>query len=119
MDAVVEPAVGEHSPLLRPEDGTTANTRTGHTRGAKHRQDSSSSHLLQGKSMFHSKLIGMPLSYFFIGVATSFINTPLTVYMVNELGAEPQIQNTIGVLTTLPWSFKLLYGFLSDWYVCP
>ncbi|GMH48104.1 hypothetical protein TrRE_jg11835 [Triparma retinervis] len=36
--------------------------------------------------------------------------------MVKELGAQPEEQNTISVLMTIPWSFKLLYGFLSDTY---
>ena len=98
-------------------------------------------------------------SYFCVGFTASFIATPLSVYMVKELGelltlgkekrqqkeykvpsgAEPQLvlcltsislpsllsllagaqpeeQNTINVLMTIPWSFKLLYGFLSDTY---
>ena len=31
-----------------------------------------------------------------------------------ELNAEPQVQTTINILATLPWSFKLVFGFLSD-----
>lgn len=31
-----------------------------------------------------------------------------------ELNAEPEVQTTITILATLPWSFKLLFGFLSD-----
>uniref|UniRef100_A0A7S1TWA3 Major facilitator superfamily (MFS) profile domain-containing protein n=1 Tax=Phaeomonas parva TaxID=124430 RepID=A0A7S1TWA3_9STRA len=58
--------------------------------------------------------LGLPAAYFFIGIATSFITTPLQVYMVQDLDAEPAAQNTLNVLTTLPWSFKLLFGFLSD-----
>ena len=65
-------------------------------------------------SLLSLSSVGLPLSYFFIGISTSFITTPLSVYMVTELGAEPQAQNTIGVLTTLPWSFKLACGFISD-----
>jgi len=44
----------------------------------------------------------------------SFVNTPLNIYMVETLNAEPQMQNTIGILQTLPWSMKLIFGFMSD-----
>ena len=33
---------------------------------------------------------------------------------MTELNAEPQVQTTISILATLPWSFKLIFGFLSD-----
>jgi sugar phosphate permease len=44
----------------------------------------------------------------------SFVTTPMNVYMVNVLNAEPAMQTTIGILQTLPWSLKLLFGFISD-----
>jgi BT1 family len=44
----------------------------------------------------------------------SFIGTPLTVFLVQSLNAQPAQQNTIGVLLSIPWSFKLVYGFISD-----
>ena len=34
--------------------------------------------------------------------------------MVKELGAQPSEQNTIAILMSVPWSFKLIYGFTSD-----
>ena len=37
--------------------------------------------------------------------------------MVQTLNAQPSQQNTLVVLMAIPWSFKLVYGFLSD--VCP
>eukprot|EP00968_Pinguiococcus_pyrenoidosus_P000796 scaffold47_cov258-Pinguiococcus_pyrenoidosus.AAC.123 len=58
--------------------------------------------------------LALPMAYFVIGVSVSFITTPLQVYMVEELGAEPEAQNTISILMSLPWSFKLLFGFVSD-----
>lgn len=58
--------------------------------------------------------IAIPLSYFSIGFADSFITTPLNIYMVSVLNAEPPIQTTLGILQTLPWSLKLLFGFISD-----
>lgn len=44
----------------------------------------------------------------------SFVSTPLNVYMVEVLDAEPKMQTTMNILQTLPWSLKLIFGFLSD-----
>lgn len=54
------------------------------------------------------------MTYFSVGLAMSFISTPLNVYMVKTLNVEPQMQITVGILRHLPWSMKLLFGFLSD-----
>jgi MFS family permease len=59
---------------------------------------------------------GIAMAYFFIEFIFSVIDTPLNVYMVKTLNAEPEMQSTIGILQTLPWSFKLLFGFVSDFY---
>ena len=48
------------------------------------------------------------------GIIMTFITTPLNIYMVEVLNAEPQDQNVINILINLPWSIKLLFGFLSD-----
>jgi hypothetical protein len=53
-------------------------------------------------------------SYFSVGFTNSFILTPLSIYLVKTLDAEPQMQTTIAILSTLPWSLKLVFGFLSD-----
>ena len=45
---------------------------------------------------------------------TSFLYNPLNVYLVKGLDADPQVQNAIRMLRTLPWSLKLLYRFISD-----
>jgi Na+/melibiose symporter-like transporter len=58
--------------------------------------------------------IAIVMAYFSIGLTGSFLSTPLNVYLVEHLNAEPQMQNTIGILQTLPWSLKLVFGFLSD-----
>jgi Na+/melibiose symporter-like transporter len=60
--------------------------------------------------------LGIAMAYFFIEFIFSVIDTPLNVYMVKTLNAEPAMQSTIGILQTLPWSFKLLFGFVSDFY---
>jgi hypothetical protein len=60
--------------------------------------------------------LAIPISYFLVGFGPSFAGTPLSVYMVKTLNASPAQQNTIGILMTLPWCFKVLYGFISDGY---
>jgi hypothetical protein len=60
--------------------------------------------------------IAIPVSYFLVGFGPSFAGTPLSVYMVKTLNASPAQQNTIGILMTLPWCFKVAYGFMSDGY---
>ena len=55
--------------------------------------------------------IAIPMSYFSIGFAST---TPLNIYLVKILNAEPPIQSTINILRTLPWSLKLTFGFISD-----
>lgn len=36
------------------------------------------------------------------------------MYLVKSLDADPKVQNAIRILRTLPWSLKLVYGFISD-----
>jgi hypothetical protein len=48
--------------------------------------------------------IAIPLTYFSVGVVGSLLATPLNVYLVNFLHAEPKVQNTIQILQTLPVS---------------
>ena len=57
---------------------------------------------------------GIAVSYFLIGFGPALLGTPLSIYMVKTLDAAPAQQNTIGVLMTLPWTFKVVYGFISD-----
>ena len=54
------------------------------------------------------------MSYFSVGVTMSLISTPLNIYLVETLNAEPIMQSTIYTLQSLPWALKLLFGFLSD-----
>ena len=53
-------------------------------------------------------------AYFSVGLVMSFVSTPLNVYLVEQLDAEPKMQTTMSILQTLPWSLKLIFGFLSD-----
>lgn len=68
-------------------------------------------------SIYRPQNIAIVMAYFSIGLTGSFLSTPLNVYLVEHLNAEPQMQNTIGILQTLPWSMKVVFGFLSD--ACP
>ena len=73
-----------------------------------------SPHLAHPCDLHDPSNLAIALSYFSVGFAQSFLTTPLNIYLVNDLNAEPAIQNTINILCTLPWSFKLFYGFISD-----
>jgi hypothetical protein len=53
-------------------------------------------------------------SYFCVGFGMSFIGTPLSYYMIDTLNSSAEEQNVVSIVCSLPWSFKLLYGFLSD-----
>lgn len=65
------------------------------------------------RSIFAWSNVALPASYFLVGFSDLLL-TPMSVYMVNEMGAEPWQQTTISVISQLPWSFKVLYGFWSD-----
>jgi len=68
------------------------------------------------RSLYSPANAAIVASYLCVGFTASFLATPLSVYMVSELGAQPEEQNTIAILMSVPWSFKLVYGFLSDTY---
>lgn len=67
--------------------------------------------------IFRKENLAITMAYLSVGLVTSLLQTPLNIYMVHTLNAEPSLQNTIGILQTLPWSLKLVFGFLSD--SCP
>ncbi|CAM9292061.1 unnamed protein product [Choristocarpus tenellus] len=54
------------------------------------------------------------MSYFCVGVVLQLLSTPVAYYLIDNLGASSGVYTTYYVLTTLPWSFKVLYGLLSD-----
>jgi Na+/melibiose symporter-like transporter len=68
-------------------------------------------------NLWHRYNFAIAMTYLSVGIADSFITTPLNVYMVETLNAQPKMQSVIGILQTLPWSMKLFFGFLSD--TCP
>jgi len=54
------------------------------------------------------------MAYLSVGLVGSIMITPLNIYIVRKLNAEPPIQNTIYILQSIPWSLKLVFGFISD-----
>lgn len=60
-------------------------------------------HHLAPTNLLMKENVAIALSYFAVGFVSSFISTPLNIYMVGVLNAEPPVQNTIGILQTLPW----------------
>jgi MFS family permease len=68
-------------------------------------------------NLWRRENIAIAMAYFSVGIVDSFTSTPLNIYMVGKLNAEPEMQSTIGILQALPWSLKLAFGFLSD--ACP
>ncbi|CAM9195436.1 unnamed protein product [Chrysoparadoxa australica] len=58
--------------------------------------------------------LAVVLSYFCVGFAMSFLRAPMSYYVVNVLDAPPNQQLVLANVTSLPWSFKLLFGFISD-----
>ncbi|CAN0024698.1 unnamed protein product, partial [Hapterophycus canaliculatus] len=54
------------------------------------------------------------MSYFSVGVALELLYTPVAYYLIDDLGAESGVYTVWVILVTLPWSFKVAYGFLSD-----
>jgi len=65
-------------------------------------------------SLLQCMYVGIIFNYLSIGFVPAFLMNPLCIYMVHELNASPQQQNTVMVLISLPWCFKVLYGFMSD-----
>lgn len=64
--------------------------------------------------IYRKENLAITMAYLSVGLVGSMILTPLNVYLVGTLNAEPPIQNTITMLQTLPWSLKLIFGFISD-----
>lgn len=56
----------------------------------------------------------MMASYLAIGLYTGFYTGPLQYYLSHTIRASAASQAVVTALTSLPWSFKLLCGFLSD-----
>lgn len=49
-----------------------------------------------------------------VGVVLTFTAVPMTVYLINELGASSTQYTVYTIVCKLPWSFKVFFGFMSD-----
>jgi MFS family permease len=49
-----------------------------------------------------------------MGFSYKFVETPVTYYLIHTLRASPAQISACVSLSTLPWSFKFLYGMLID-----
>lgn len=58
--------------------------------------------------------IALPVSYLLCGFLPALIANPTTVFMVDQLDATSAQQNTVAVAYSLPWCFKVGFGFLTD-----
>lgn len=63
---------------------------------------------------FRLENYGIAISFFNTGIALFLLTTPATYYLINELGASSSQVNAFVTLTALPWSMKLLFGFVTD-----
>jgi BT1 family len=54
------------------------------------------------------------MSYFEVGIAMTFISTPVTYYLIDTLDVSATQYSAFATLTSLPWSLKFLFGMLSD-----
>jgi hypothetical protein len=52
--------------------------------------------------LFRKENVAIALGYFSVGFVGSFLATPLNVYLVEYLNVEPDVQNTISILQSLP-----------------
>lgn len=65
-------------------------------------------------NVYTKENFAITMAYLSVGLVSSILLTPLNIYLVSTLGVEPTVQNTISILQTLPWSLKLVFGFISD-----
>jgi hypothetical protein len=66
------------------------------------------------KDFYSLPNMGLPMSYFCVGVALQLLRTPLIVYFIVDLGATPAEVNVLFTVMAVPWCFKVIYGFMSD-----
>lgn len=57
---------------------------------------------------------GAFLSYFNVGIAIYLLITPLSVYIIDDLDISSIQYNAYVTIISLPWSFKFMFGTLSD-----
>jgi hypothetical protein len=58
--------------------------------------------------------VAVPVSYFVSGLCPALLANPLNIYMIENIDATAAQQNTVLVLMSIPWCFKIFFGLLSD-----
>jgi hypothetical protein len=56
----------------------------------------------------------MLIGYFNVGIALYLLSTPISYYLIDKLDCSSSQYNAYATLISLPWSFKFLFGALSD-----
>jgi hypothetical protein len=57
---------------------------------------------------------GFMMGYFNVGVALFFLNTPVSYYLITTLGISSTQYSAYTALIGIPWSFKFIFGMISD-----
>jgi hypothetical protein len=63
---------------------------------------------------FGSSNAAFNLGYFNVGVALYFLNTPVSYYLITVLGISSTQYSAYTALIGIPWSFKFIFGMVSD-----
>lgn len=53
-------------------------------------------------------------SYFNVGIAMYFLNTPVSYYLITTLGISATQYSAYRALIGIPWSLKFIFGMISD-----
>lgn len=53
-------------------------------------------------------------SYFNVGIAMYFLNTPVSYYLITTLGINATQYSAYSALIGIPWSLKFIFGMISD-----
>lgn len=75
--------------------------------------------LIEGKTAPHQasdiyRQFALASCFVNVGFAITFLTMPITYYLVNEHDLSSSILNALRAISLIPWSFKVLFGFLSD-----
>lgn len=63
---------------------------------------------------FHVSNAAFMLSFFNVGIAMNFLNTPVSYYLITTLGISATQYSAYVALIGIPWSLKFIFGMISD-----
>jgi len=64
--------------------------------------------------LFSLPNLALGAHYWNVGLAMSFLSTPVSYYLVETLDASAAVTNTYSAVTYLPWCLKVFVGLFSD-----